>query len=82
MFPLEIETLARLLIDECQERRLRIVAAESCTGGLVSAALTAVPGSSDYFVGGFITYTKAMKTELLGVDTDLLERFGAVSKVS
>jgi nicotinamide-nucleotide amidase len=54
--------------------------AESCTGGMLGERFTAVPGSSAYFVGGFITYTNAMKTELLGVDPAILQTCGAVSR--
>jgi nicotinamide-nucleotide amidase len=54
--------------------------AESCTGGMLGERFTSVPGSSDYFVGGFITYTNEMKMELLGVARETLEQFGAVSK--
>lgn len=54
--------------------------AESCTGGLLGERITGVPGSSDYFLGGFITYTNRMKVELLGVGERLLEEFGAVSR--
>jgi nicotinamide-nucleotide amidase len=61
------------------ERRATVAVAESCTAGLVGGRLTAPPGSSDYFLGGFITYTNAMKTELLGVPADLLACAGAVS---
>ncbi len=57
----------------------RIVVAESCTGGLVSAALTAIPGSSDVFEAGFITYANSAKILNLKVATDILETFGAVS---
>jgi nicotinamide-nucleotide amidase len=53
--------------------------AESCTGGLMAARLTELPGSSDYVAGGVISYADEAKTELLGVDTALIERFGAVS---
>ncbi|MEY3658756.1 MAG: hypothetical protein RL425_1517 [Pseudomonadota bacterium] len=53
--------------------------AESCTGGLVSAALTAIPGSSDVFEVGFITYSNDAKMGVLGVDSNILETFGAVS---
>ena len=54
--------------------------AESCTGGMLGERFTSVPGSSEYFVGGFITYTDKMKVELLGVPPEMLEQFGAVSK--
>ncbi|MEM8571600.1 MAG: CinA family protein [Pseudomonadota bacterium] len=60
-------------------KRLRVVTAESCTGGLVSAALTDIPGSSDVFDRGFLTYSYAAKTEMLGVGTELLATHGAVS---
>ena len=59
---------------------LRIATAESCTGGLVSAALTAVPGSSDVFERGFVTYSNRAKNEMLGVDPGLIEAHGAVSE--
>jgi nicotinamide-nucleotide amidase len=61
MFSVEIETLAALLLDEARERSLRIVTAESCTGGLVAAALVGVPGSSDVFERGFVTYSNRAK---------------------
>ncbi len=80
MFSLEIETLARLLIDEARERSLRIVTAESCTGGLVAAAICAIPGASDVFERGFVTYTNRAKQELLGVPGDLIADLGAVSE--
>jgi nicotinamide-nucleotide amidase len=54
--------------------------AESCTGGLIAAACTAVAGSSDWFERGFVTYSNAAKTELLGVGDDLLRAHGAVSE--
>jgi nicotinamide-nucleotide amidase len=56
-----------------------ISTAESCTGGLVGQMLTSVPGSSDYYVGGFITYSDAMKRAILDVPADLLQQYGAVS---
>lgn len=62
-----------------RERRLTISAAESCTGGLVCAALTELPGSSDYFVGGMVTYANGAKVKQLGVDLETLDRAGAVS---
>jgi nicotinamide-nucleotide amidase len=54
--------------------------AESCTGGMLGERFTSQPGSSEYFVGGFITYTNRMKVELLGVIPETLDKFGAVSK--
>ncbi|HEX5379233.1 MAG TPA: CinA family protein [Phenylobacterium sp.] len=80
MFSLEIETLARLLIDEARERSLRIVTAESCTGGLVAAAICNIAGASDVFERGFITYTNRAKQEMLGVPGDLIADLGAVSE--
>jgi nicotinamide-nucleotide amidase len=80
MFPLEIETLARLLIDEARGRSLRIVTAESCTGGLVAGAICAIPGASDIFERGFVTYTNRAKSEMLGIPGDLIADHGAVSE--
>jgi nicotinamide-nucleotide amidase len=79
MFPLEIVTLARLLVDEARERNLRIVTAESCTGGLVAGAICQVAGASDVFERGFVTYSNRAKQELLGVPGDLIADLGAVS---
>ena len=62
-------------------KRWRVAVAESCTGGLLGAALTAVPGSSTYVVGGVIAYDNAVKTNLLGVSADALRQEGAVSEV-
>ena len=80
MFNLEITTLARLLIDEARERSLRIVTAESCTGGLVAGAICSIAGASDVFERGFVTYTTRAKQELLGVPGDLIADLGAVSE--
>ncbi|MDX2121806.1 MAG: CinA family protein [Gemmatimonadota bacterium] len=80
MFPLEVETLARLLIDEVRERHLRVTTAESCTGGLVAAAICSIPGASDIFERGFVTYTNRAKQEMLGVPGDLIADFGEVSE--
>jgi len=63
-----------------RKQRATLAVAESATAGGLADRISSVPGASDYFVGGFITYSKAMKTELLGVDPELLQRFGTVSK--
>lgn len=62
------------------QKQLTVAAAESCTGGLITAMLTEVPGSSVVVERGFVTYSNAAKTEMLGVDADLIRRVGAVSK--
>ena len=80
MFSLEIQTLARLIIDDARERSLRIVTAESCTGGLVAGALCAVSGASDVFERGFVSYSNRAKQEQLGVTGDLIADLGAVSE--
>ena len=68
------------LLEACRLRGETIVTAESCTGGLVAATLTAIPGSSDVFERGFVTYANAAKSEMLGVPYWLIERHGAVSE--
>lgn len=72
--------LARALLDLCRSRKLTIATAESCTGGLVAAALTEIPGSSDVIDRGFVTYSNGAKRAMLGVKAATLENFGAVSK--
>jgi nicotinamide-nucleotide amidase len=71
--------LAAVVLDRARRRGLRVAAAESCTGGMVGARLTAVPGSSDVFVGGVVCYDNRLKSELLGVDPALIAAHGAVS---
>ncbi len=66
--------------DMLRRNHATVAVAESCTGGMLGERLTSVPGSSDYFVGGFITYSNRMKNELLGVPPEILEQCGAVSK--
>ena len=80
MFPDDIQSLARRVVETATARRLMIAAAESCTGGLVTAALTAVAGSSAVVERGFVTYSNAAKAELLGVPAELIDRHGAVSE--
>lgn len=74
-----IETLAKTVHARLLKSGLTLVTAESCTGGLLAGALTALSGSSDYFRGGVVTYSNEMKTRLLGVTAGLLARHGAVS---
>jgi len=74
-----LEAKAREVLTVCAEAKLMIATAESCTGGLVAAALTAIPGSSSVVERGFVTYSNKAKTEMLGVTDALLERLGAVS---
>ena len=71
---------ARALLDLCRERKLKLTTAESCTGGLVAATLTDIPGSSDVLDRAFVTYSNAAKQTMLGVSAAMLERYGAVSQ--
>ena len=68
------------VLEKAQKAGVRIATAESCTGGLLAACLTEIPGASAVFERGFITYSNAAKTELLGVPASLLDEFGAVSE--
>ena len=70
---------ARAVVEANRAAGLRVVTAESCTGGLVAAALTELAGSSDVVEAGFVTYSNEAKIELLGVSEEVLETFGAVS---
>ncbi|MBS9716286.1 CinA family protein [Pseudohalocynthiibacter aestuariivivens] len=71
---------AETLLAKCRAANLKVSTAESCTGGLLSGAITEVAGSSDIFDRGFVTYTNEAKVEMLGVRTETLEAFGAVSE--
>ena len=73
------ESTVLALGDACRARGTMVTTAESCTGGLIAAACTAVAGSSDWFERGFVTYSNAAKTELLGVDAAMIQAHGAVS---
>lgn len=70
---------ARRIVEAATGARLMVATAESCTGGLVSGHLTAIPGSSAAFDRAFVTYSNEAKTEMLGVDAGLIRRQGAVS---
>lgn len=74
------QQLAARLVSLCAARGLTVVTAESCTGGLVAGAITAIPGASNVLDRGFVTYSNAAKTELLGVPAGLIDAVGAVSE--
>lgn len=80
MFPDRLRNLAMLVLDDAERARLKIATAESCTGGLVAALLTEIPGSSSVVERGFVTYSNKAKEEMLGVPGDVLADFGAVSE--
>jgi nicotinamide-nucleotide amidase len=71
---------AAALLEQFRKARLMLATAESCTGGLIAATLTAIAGSSDVVERGFVTYSNAAKHELLGVPADLIAAHGAVSE--
>jgi nicotinamide-nucleotide amidase len=75
-----VEPLVLALADALRRRGWHLASAESCTGGLIAAACTAVAGSSDWFERGFVTYSNAAKTDMLGVDAALIAAHGAVSE--
>ncbi|MCW8086529.1 CinA family protein [Sabulicella glaciei] len=71
---------AEALLSACQTRGRTLATAESCTGGLIAAALTAIPGSSHTVLAGFVTYSNGAKSALLGVPSEIIARAGAVSE--
>ena len=77
---MHIEELADEVLQKARGLGLMIATAESCTGGLIAAALTSIAGSSDVFERGFVTYSNEAKAEMLGVDFALIEEHGAVSE--
>ena len=79
MFDAALLDQARDVLDAARAKNIRIVTAESCTGGLIAALLTEIPGSSDVVERGFVTYSNEAKEESLGVPTALLRKYGAVS---
>lgn len=79
-FPADIYALVQAIQERAVAAGKRVACAESCTGGLLSAALTEVPGSSDFFDRGFVCYSNAAKSQSLGVSEDILDTFGAVSE--
>ena len=79
LLPKDIDKLAQRVVEENRAAGRKVVLAESCTGGLVAAALTEIPGSSAVLDRGFVTYSNEAKMESLGVPLDIIETFGAVS---
>ncbi len=79
LLPEEIVSLARRVVEENAAAGRKVAVAESCTGGLVAAALTEIPGSSAVLDRGFVTYSNEAKTDSLGVSADIIDAFGAVS---
>ena len=75
----ELPDIANYVLVKLREVNFKVATAESCTGGLISALLTSIPGSSDVFERGFVTYSNQAKTEQIGVDEEIIAEFGAVS---
>jgi nicotinamide-nucleotide amidase len=76
----EDQSLADAVLTLLRQRNMTIATAESCTGGFIGKLLTDIPGSSDTYVGGWVTYSNAMKTRQLGIDSAIIEQYGAVSE--
>ena len=76
----ELRAAATAVLEACRARGLKIATAESCTGGLVAGALTDIAGSSDVLDRGFVTYSNEAKQQMLGVPTDTIKKYGAVSR--
>ena len=72
---------AAAVVIALRTKQWKLATAESCTGGMVAAAITGIAGSSDVFDRGFVTYSNAAKTEMLGVPPTLVEAYGAVSEI-
>ena len=79
LLPQELYDKAKEVVDANRKLGRRVAVAESCTGGLVCAALTEIPGSSEIFEAGYVTYSNASKIDDLGVSSEVVETFGAVS---
>ena len=80
MIPADLLGAAEALLAACRAKGVMLATAESCTGGLIAGALTAIGGSSDVVDRGFVTYSNEAKTEMLDVSADLIARLGAVSE--
>jgi len=80
MFSKERTQLSQVLAKQCIKKKILLVTAESCTGGLLSATFTQVPGSSKWFDRGFVTYSNNSKIDSLGIRGETLKNYGAVSQ--
>jgi nicotinamide-nucleotide amidase len=80
MFENKLVAKAERVLQQAREKAFKITTAESCTGGLVAAALTSIAGCSDVFERGFVTYSNEAKTTMIGVPEELLRKHGAVSE--
>ncbi len=80
IFPDDLLAAAEALLAACRARDVRIATAESCTGGLIAALLTEIAGSSDVVERGYVTYSNAAKTSVIGVPEALISTHGAVSE--
>jgi nicotinamide-nucleotide amidase len=80
MFDHEMRDAAERVLHSCRQRGLKVVTAESCTGGLIAAALTAIAGSSDVVDRAFVTYSNEAKRDMIGVPWDAIMKHGAVSE--
>jgi nicotinamide-nucleotide amidase len=76
----DLRKAATAVLDACRVRKLKVATAESCTGGLVAGALTEIAGSSDVVDRGFVTYSNEAKQQMLGVASETLRDYGAVSR--
>ena len=79
MFDEELQALAAMVVRDFATNKMKIATVESCTGGLIGGCITSAAGSSDVFDRGFLTYSNSAKTELVNVDPEIIQKFGAVS---
>lgn len=77
---MDITSVAAELINELRERGMTIGCAESCTAGMITSSIADIAGASDVLLGGVVSYANSVKTDVLGVPADVLERVGAVSE--
>ena len=80
MFPIKIKRKAEKVFKLCLKKKIKLVFAESCTGGLLSSLITSFPNSSKIFISSFVSYSNLSKQKMLGVKNKTLKKYGAVSK--